>query len=56
MRPISPVDISALTEEQLREVGAAWTSALVRKARDRKGDAVARLNRTLERQRNGEDE
>jgi hypothetical protein len=45
------VDIGDLTEEQLREIGRAWTEAMVRKGRDRRGEAVARLNRQLRAER-----
>jgi hypothetical protein len=42
-----PVGIETLSEEQLREIGQKWTDALVRKARERKGDACARLNKAI---------
>lgn len=41
------VDVGDLTEEQVREICAKWTEALVRKSRDRRGDAIARLNRKI---------
>jgi hypothetical protein len=43
------VDISTLTEEQLREIGKHWTDALVRKARERKADVIRALNREIQR-------
>ena len=45
------IDVGELSEEQLREIGSRWTEALVRKARDRCGDATARLNKLIEKQR-----
>lgn len=38
------VDVGDLTEEQVREVGAKWTEALVRKSRERRGETNARIN------------
>lgn len=43
------VDVGDLTEGQAREIGAKWTEALVRKSRDRRGYAIARLNREIEK-------
>lgn len=43
------VDVGELTEEQIREVGAKWTEALVRKSRDRRGDRIAAMNRDLKK-------
>lgn len=31
-----PIDVADLTEEQLREIGAMWTKALIKKAVDRR--------------------
>lgn len=45
------VDVADMTEEQLRELGAKWIEALVRKSRERRGDKVAALNRSLENSR-----
>lgn len=42
-----PVDIADLTEDQLREIGKAWTDALVRKARERVDVMVRDVNRKL---------
>lgn len=44
------IDVGDLSEDQLREIGARWTEALVRKGRERHGDAIARINRELEKQ------
>jgi hypothetical protein len=41
------VDVGDLTEDQIREVGAKWIDALVRKSRDRRGESIARLNREI---------
>lgn len=46
-----PVGVETLTEDQLREVGTAWTSALIENARNRRGDMTAKFNRAMERER-----
>lgn len=43
----NPVDITTLTEDQLREIGTAWTAALIKRARDRRCAAARKLNRVL---------
>jgi hypothetical protein len=44
------VDISSLTEEQLREIGSKWTEALVRKARERRCAKTAEINRKIQKE------
>lgn len=41
------LDVGDLTEQQVREIGAQWTDALIRKSRNRKGYGIAKLNREL---------
>ena len=38
------VDVSTLDREQLREIGHAWTEALVRHAEKRRGERHRKLN------------
>lgn len=45
------VGVETLTEDQLREVGAAWTAALIQHSRDRRGDKAAKFNRAMDRAR-----
>jgi len=41
------IDVGELTSEQLAEIGDKWTAALIRKARKRKGEYIARINKVL---------
>lgn len=43
------IDVGELTEDQIREVGAMWTDALVRKSRERRSLVIAQINRKLEK-------
>ena len=43
------MDVGDMPEDQIREVGAKWTDALVRKARERRGDKIAAMNRETEK-------
>jgi hypothetical protein len=44
------LDIASLTEEQLREIGAKWTEALVRKARELRCAKTAEINRKIQKE------
>ena len=48
-----PVPIESLQQEQLQEIGRAWTEALCRKARNLASERTARLNAVLRKQRAG---
>jgi hypothetical protein len=43
--------IYMFTDEQLAEIGAAWTRALQTKARSMRSEATAKLNKTLAQER-----
>jgi hypothetical protein len=42
------IDVGDLTELQVREIGAKWTDALWRKARERKGAVIRKMNKEIQ--------
>ena len=43
------ISIGELTEQQIKELGEAWTEALIKKARDKRKEGIREINKKLQK-------